>query len=140
MRNTSPALIEEVAIAGIADTLAGLNEEEVYRAVREQLNAGTDPMVILNECRQGMYTIGERYKSGDYFPSELIVSGEILKESMKLIEPHLQAVAENDHRTRIVIGGGVVTEFVQRHTGADAFTDDGIEGVEICKRFIEEMK
>ena len=24
--------------------------------------------------------------------------------------------------------------------GADAFTDDGVEGVEICRRFAEEMK
>jgi len=180
-------------------------------------------MSILNECRQGMDTVGERYKSGDYFLSELIVSGEIFKESMKLIEPHFQAGAETDQRARIVlatekgdihnigkdivavllkgagfevydlgadvepqalvnklietgapilgmsglltpsfdsmkqtveavkaaglrdrvriiVGGGVVTELIQRHTGADAFTDDGIEGVEICKRFIEEMK
>lgn len=210
-------------MTGIADMLAELSEEEVYRMVREQLDAGTDPMAILNECRQGMDTVGERYKSGDYFLSELIVSGEIFKESVKLIEPHLQAGAKTDQRARIVlatvqgdihnigkdivavllkgagfevydlgidvepqalvdklietgapilgmsglltpsfdsmkqtveavkaaglrgrvriiVGGGVVTELVKRHTGADAFTDDGIEGVEICKRFIEEMK
>ena len=208
---------------GIADTLAELNEEEVYRLVREQLDADTDPMSILSECRRGMDIVGERYKAGDYFLSELIVSGEIFKESMKLVEPHLQVGAGTGQRAgivlgtvkgdihnigkdivavllkgagfevydlgidvepqalvdklietgapilgmsglltpsfdsmkqtveavkaaglrdkvRIVIGGGVVTELVQRHTGADAFTDDGIEGVDICKRFIEEMR
>ena len=208
---------------GIADTLAELNEEEVYRLVREQLDAGADPMSILSECRRGMDIVGERYKTGEFFLSELIVSGEIFKESMKLVEPRLQAGAVTGQRAgivlgtvkgdihnigkdivavllkgagfevydlgtdvepqalvdklietgapilgmsglltpsfdsmkltveavkaaglrdkvRIVIGGGVVTELVQRHTGADAFTDDGIDGVEICKRFIEEMK
>ena len=90
-------------MAGIADMLAELSEEEVYRLVREQLDIGTDPMSILNECRQGMDTVGERYKSGDYFLSELIVSGEIFKESMKLIEPHLQAGAETDQRARVVL-------------------------------------
>jgi methanogenic corrinoid protein MtbC1 len=36
-------------------------------------------------------------------------------------------------RVRVIIGGGVVTELVKRHTGADAFTDDAMEGVEIIK-------
>jgi len=35
MGNSSPAKIEEVAMAGIADMLAELSEEEVYRLVRE---------------------------------------------------------------------------------------------------------
>ena len=43
-------------------------------------------------------------------------------------------------KVKIIIGGGVVTELVQRHTGADAFTDDGLEGVDICRRFAEEAK
>jgi len=210
-------------MSGIANALADLNEEEVARLVRDQLDAGADAVSLLNECRQGMDIVGERYKTGDYFLSELIVSGEIFKDSMKVIEPHLQASADIGERTKIVlgtvkgdihnigkdivavllkgagfevydlgidvepqamvdklietrapilgmsglltpsfdsmkqtveavkaagirdkvkivIGGGVVTQLVQRHAGADAFTDDGLEGVDICKRFAEEMK
>jgi len=206
----------------IPTALAELNEQEVARLVRERLDAGDDPMAILNDCRRGMDIVGERYKAGDYFLSELIVSGEIFKDSMKLIEPHLktdanasatrvvlgtvkgdihnigkdivavllkgagfevhdlgidvkpatfvdklketgapilgmsglltpsfdsmketiEAVKEAGLRdkVKIVIGGGVVTELVLRHTGADAFTDDGLEGVEICRRFVQEVK
>lgn len=206
----------------IADALADLNEEEVARLVGEQLDAGTDPVALLKECRQGMDIVGRRYKSGDYFLSELIVSGEIFKDSMKLIEPHMKSDTDSDERpkvviatvkgdihnigkdivavllkgagfevydlgtdvapqalvdkleetgarilamsglltpsfdsmketveavkaaglrdsVKIIIGGGVVTELVQRHTGSDAFTDDGLEGVEICRQFVEEM-
>ncbi len=201
----------------IPTELAELNEEEVARLVKERLDAGEDPVAILDDCRRGMDIVGERYKAGDYFLSELIVSGEIFKDSMKLIEPHLktdttasatkivlgtvkgdihnigkdivavllkgagfevydlgidvktsdfvdklketgapilgmsglltpsfdsmketiEAVKEAGLRdkVKIVIGGGVVTELVQRHTGADAFTDDAMDGVEICRRF-----
>jgi methanogenic corrinoid protein MtbC1 len=170
-----------------------------------------------------MDIVGQRYKSGEYFLSELIVSGEIFKDSMKIIEPHLKAGREGDrlsqivlgtvkgdihnigkdivaillkgagfevhdlgidvapgtfvdklketgalilgmsglltpsfesmketvqaveaagmrNKVKIIIGGGIVTELVKKHTGADAFTDDGLEGVEICKRFAQEMK
>ena len=207
----------------LAGALADLNEGEVARLVREKIDAGIDPTSILSECREGMDIVGKRYKSGEYFLSELIVSGEIFKDSMKIIEPHLQAGREGDNATKmvlatvkgdihnigkdivgllleaagfevydlgidvapnvivdklietgapilgmsglltpsfesmketieavkaagirdkvmIVIGGGIVTELVKRHTGADAFTDDGLEGVEICKRFAQEVK
>jgi len=204
----------------IPTALAELNEQEVATLVKERLDAGGDPMTILDDLRRGMDIVGERYKAGEYFLSELIVSGEIFKDSMSLVEPHLKTTS-NDTATRVVlgtvkgdihnigkdivavllkgagfevhdlgidvppqafvdklketsapilgmsglltpsfdsmketieavkeaglrdkvkiiIGGGVVTELVQRHTGADAFTDDGMEGVEICRRFAQE--
>jgi len=201
----------------IPTALAELNEQEAARLVKERLDAGDDPLTILDDLRRGMDIVGERYKTGDYFLSELIVSGEIFKDSMKLVEPHLKADATASatkivlgtvkgdihnigkdivavllkgagfevydlgidvppqafvdklketgapilgmsglltpsfdsmketieaikeaglrDKVKVVIGGGVVTELVQRHTGADAFTDDGLEGVEICRRF-----
>ncbi len=207
----------------IANGLADLEEEKVAGLVTGKLKAGIEPATIVAELRQGMDIVGERYKAGDYFLSELIVSGEIFKDSMKLIEPHLgttadgetpakivlatvkgdihnigkdivavllkgagfevydlgtdvspqalvdklketgagilgmsglltpsfdtmketvEAVAEAGLRdkVKIIIGGGVVTELVQRHTGADAYTDDGLEGVDICRRFVDEAK
>ena len=208
----------------LSEALVNLKEEEVAQLVQKALDDGTDAMDILNQCREGMDMVGEKYKSGDYFLSELIVSGEIFKDAMKLIEPKLKEAAgtaetptqivlatvkgdihnigkdivgvllkasgfevhdlgidvapqvildklvetnatilgmsglltpsfESMKQTieaceeagirdkiKIVIGGGVVTELVSKYAGADAFTDDGIAGVEICKRFAEEAK
>jgi methanogenic corrinoid protein MtbC1 len=36
---------------------------------------------------------------------------------------------------KVIVGGGIVNEMVQKYVGADAFTDDAPEGIEICKRF-----
>jgi len=207
----------------LAEALANLEEDKVNGMVKKRLDAGEDPLSILDECRQGMDIVGDRYKAGDYFLSELIVSGEIFKESMKLIEPNLKAGQDSAQaikvvlgtvkgdihnigkdivaillkgagfevydlgidvppqafvdklketganilgmsglltpsfdsmketvesvkeaglrdKVKIVVGGGIVTEIVKRHTGADAFTDDGLEGLEMCKRFAQEMK
>jgi methanogenic corrinoid protein MtbC1 len=59
-------------------------------------------------------------------------------DSMKETVEALEEAGLRD-KVKVVIGGGVVTDLVQRHTGADAFTDDGLEGVEICRRFAGEM-
>lgn len=37
---------------------------------------------------------------------------------------------------KIIVGGGVVTETVQKFVRADAFTTDAIEGLEFCKSFV----
>jgi 5-methyltetrahydrofolate--homocysteine methyltransferase len=208
-------------MSDIANALADLKIDDVPKMVKEKLDAGVDAMAIIDECRQGMDIVGERYKEGRYFLGELIVSGKILESSMKIIETELAAAispgettvvvigtvkgdihqlgkdlvavllkgagfevhdlgidvapeafvdkiketgatilgmsgllttsftsmkdtidavteAGLRERVKVIVGGGVVTEQVQRHTGADAFTTDGLEGVDICKRFAAE--
>jgi len=88
----------------LVDALASLDEDEVAKLVHEKINTGIDAMSILNECRNGMDIVGERYKSGEYFLSELVVSGEIFKESMKVIEPHLRAGKQADTLAKMVLG------------------------------------
>ena len=88
----------------LTDALVALNEDEVAKLVREKINAGANATSIIDECRTGMDIVGERYKSGEYFLSELIVSGEIFKNSMKVIEPHLQVGKEGDKLAKMVLG------------------------------------
>ena len=201
----------------LSSALANLEEDKVSGIIKNDLAAGKDAMGLLTELRKGMDEVGQRYKKGEYFLSELIVSGEIFKDSMKVLEPALkkgatgqatkvvlgtvkgdihnigkdivavllkgagfdvydlgidvptkafidklietkapilgmsglltpsfesmkeavEAVKEAGLRdkVKVIIGGGVVTELVQRHTGADAFTDDAMEGIEIIKKW-----
>jgi len=43
-------------------------------------------------------------------------------------------------KVKVIIGGGVVTELVKRHTDADAFTDDAMDGIETIKKWAKEKK
>ncbi len=58
--------------------------------------------------------------------------------SMKETVQALEAAGLRD-KVKVIIGGGIVTEQVRRYVGADAFTDDAAEGVEICRKFAVEM-
>jgi methylmalonyl-CoA mutase cobalamin-binding domain/chain len=88
----------------LADALANLDEDKVKKLVRERIDGGADPMSIVDECRRGMDIVGERYKSKDYFLSELIVSGEMFKEAMALIEPMLEPGQQSDTVGKMVLG------------------------------------
>ena len=60
-------------------------------------------------------------------------------ESMKLTVQAMEAAGLRD-KVKIVIGGGIVTEVVRKYVGADAFTDDASEGIEICKKLAGVVK
>lgn len=55
-------------------------------------------------------------------------------ESMKLTVQALETAGLRGG-VKVIVGGGIVNEMVQKYVGADAFTDDAPEGIEICKRF-----
>nr|MDO8133954.1 corrinoid protein [Candidatus Njordarchaeum guaymaensis] len=73
-------------------------------AVQAALDSHVRAYEIVKEgLAKGMEEVGKKYEDGAYFLSELIVSGEIMKDAMAILEPHLksgEAVSEGT----IVIG------------------------------------
>ena len=62
-------------------------------------------------------------------------SFESMRETVKAIEE--KGIRD---KVKVIIGGGIVIKQVKDYTGADAFTRDGVEGVAICKGFMQEVK
>lgn len=77
----------------LSQLLAGLEEEKVLSLVRDRLGRGDGPLTLVEECRAGMAVVGERYEKGEYFLSDLVMSAEVFRNAMGLIEPHLKGVA-----------------------------------------------
>lgn len=88
----------------LADALADLEEAEVRQLVREQIDAGVDALSILDECRSGMDMVGERFRAKEYFLGDLIVSGQIFKDAMAVLEPLLTAKTDPSSRVKVVLG------------------------------------
>jgi methanogenic corrinoid protein MtbC1 len=86
------------------DALVNLKEEDVLRLTKERLDAGHDPLKILGDCREAMGIIGKRYEEGEYFVTELVYSGEILKGITKMVKPKLTKGAELKRLGTVVIG------------------------------------
>ena len=75
---------EELALA-----IVGLDREKVLNLVESRSKKGESPLQILEECRRGMTIVGERYQKGEFFLLELMLSGEIFKGVMAILEPQL---------------------------------------------------
>lgn len=92
------ALTEPLAIA-----IAELEDEQVMQIVKERLGAGVSALEIVSKLQEGMTEVGNRFETGDYFLSELVMAGEIMKDAMAELEPHLKG-AQQEFKGNIVIG------------------------------------
>ena len=78
------------AIQGVIDTVVNLDIDRVEGQVLAALKAGADPQTVLNEgLSNGMRIVGERYQSGEYFLTELLLAGEVMKAGLAPLGPLL---------------------------------------------------
>ena len=83
--------------------LVDFRREEVIEAVKSRADRGESPVQILAECRRGMTIVGERFQKGEYFLAELMLSGEIFKGAMAILEPYLAKTNPSKPLGKVVI-------------------------------------
>jgi len=88
----------------LARLVADLEEDTVLELVQQRLDAGDDPLQIINECNEGMREVGQRYEQGEYFLAGLIMSGEIFREVVDLVQPLIEQQLEEKASGRVLVG------------------------------------
>jgi methanogenic corrinoid protein MtbC1 len=88
----------------LVKTLADLKEKEALAIASKRLNAGEDPLNILNDARKALEIVGNRFAASDYFIPDLVYSGEILKAITEMVKPKLSKDAEVKRIGKVVIG------------------------------------
>lgn len=86
--------------------LADLEEDAVLKMVGERLASGHDPLKVLEDCNEGMKLVGQRYERGEYYIAGLIMSGEIFREVVEIIQP-LMVKQTNEKSSGLILVGTV---------------------------------
>jgi len=87
----------------LAELIVGMDERGSLAAIRRRLDAGGDPLLLMDECRVGMERVGELYERGTYFISALIMAGEIFREAAEILIPLLPAPPQPQGSGKVVI-------------------------------------
>ena len=87
--------------------IVSLNEVAVLQAVVDLLHDGVSPHDILLCFQNGLMEIGEMYQRGEYYVAGLILSGEIMRQSMRLLMPRLVKEEGAVGRSGLVIIGTI---------------------------------
>lgn len=84
--------------------LVELKEKEALELVEKSLGQGADPMTLMEEAKEGMNAVGQKFAKQEYFIPDLVFSGEIMKGIAALLEPHLKKGKEAKRAGKVVIG------------------------------------
>ena len=84
----------EEAIGSVLETVVDLDIDGVAAQVCDALQAGAAPLDVLNDgLSAGMRVVGKRFEAGEYYLTELVLAGEVMKEGLAPLEPLLKAIA-----------------------------------------------
>jgi len=89
--------LQELIITGQKDKVAA--------AVKTLLDSGKAPMDIINEgLTAGMNVVGAKFKSGDMFIPEVMISAHAMKEGMNILKPLVVGESSSFSAGKVVIG------------------------------------
>src|SRR5512133_2271772 len=88
----------------LINAIAEMDDEQAVSLTKELLAQGVEPVAILADCRAAMEVVGKRFEQGEYFISELILAGEILKSISAEVKPLLQQEGESQKAGKVLVG------------------------------------
>ena len=89
----------------IAQALQEGNADRVKELTQAELDGGTPAKTILEKgLVAGMNVIGARFKEGEIFLPEVLLSARAMNQALEIIEPHLGADEDGGSRETVVLG------------------------------------
>lgn len=87
----------------LVESMLSLDEEKVKMFISESLTSDVPAEKIIEELQQGMMLVGDRFEKHQYFIPELILAGEIMKNSLALLKPYLKGDSDGENQ-KVVMG------------------------------------
>jgi len=133
-------------MSSLAKSLEEFDEEAVLSRVRTDLRHGRPAVEIIEDLRDGMTAVGTRFQNGEYFLNGLIMSAEIFRTALKLLDSRTSRASQHSALGKIVIGTvegdihdigkNIVTTFL-KSAGFDVYD----LGVDVSpEKFVREIK
>ncbi|MEZ5124849.1 MAG: cobalamin-dependent protein [Thermoleophilia bacterium] len=92
-------------MGAVSDAIAALDGDKTRSIVAAELDAGRDPMELIDEARLGLQEVGDKFDRGEYFLIELIRAAQVFGEAAQLINPKLQEMyGSGESRGKVLLG------------------------------------
>ncbi len=90
-------------LLALKESILSLDYNRVRAAAEGAMKAGVDPLKAITEgMAPGMTIIGEKFQAGEYFLSELVVAGDVMREGMKIIDPFIKEEGSKQKKKMII--------------------------------------
>jgi methanogenic corrinoid protein MtbC1 len=88
----------------LINAIVELREEDALSFAKQLLDAGVEPGIILNDAREALEQVGQKFEEKLYFLPELMMAGEIMKQVSEAAKPFLHTEVESKKIGKIVFG------------------------------------
>ncbi|MDX1686552.1 MAG: cobalamin-dependent protein [Candidatus Promineifilaceae bacterium] len=88
----------------LIEAITNMDEQGALAVTDEMIANESDPLDVLDACRQAMEQIGQQFEEGLCYVPELILAGEMLKAITDKIKPLMAEEAEEEKLGKVVIG------------------------------------
>jgi dimethylamine corrinoid protein len=88
----------------LADMMKELEETRLLSEVQKMKDDGIAALAILQELQEGIQRVGEEFEAGNYYLSELIMSGVMFEKAMDIIKDKLSLSDSDSEYGTFIIG------------------------------------
>jgi len=97
-------MTKEEHLKALKQTITTMDLDGVKAVAQAAMDDGIDPREAITEGMvPGMVEVGQKFEEGEYFLSELVVAGEVMKDGMEVMEPYLTAEASEEKKARAIM-------------------------------------
>jgi len=88
---TEENLFDEMKVA-----LIEFRVDPLVEMIQAAIQKGIPAEKVIEVLSEGMNVVGAKYQAGEYFVTMLIIAGEVMKEAMAVLKPHLEGRSGGD--------------------------------------------
>ncbi|XFO67774.1 hypothetical protein SPSIL_039930 [Sporomusa silvacetica DSM 10669] len=90
--------------AKLSEAMGNLEEDEVISILRGVMaDGGSEAPQAMEACQKGMDIVGTNFESGDYFVSDLIFAGDLMKQAVEILKDALITGDAGGTKTQMII-------------------------------------
>jgi len=96
---------KEKIIEDFVNAAVNMDIKTAKDSCKEAINQGIDPYEFIEKAiTKALVIIGDKFENEEFFLPELFMAAEIVKKSMRILEPHIKGSGKRKNLGKIVIG------------------------------------
>jgi methylmalonyl-CoA mutase cobalamin-binding domain/chain len=99
-----PVKEEKRMSEAMIEAFVEMREGDLYQIASDLLAGGTDPFAVLDDCRQALDIIGQRFEHGQAFVPELVMAGEMMGRIKALVKPRIDQEKPAEYLGQVLMG------------------------------------
>ena len=89
----------------LSEAILALNKESVLEIVNQDIDAGRDPLELVEEARLGLEEVGNKFETGEFFLIELIRAAQVFQAAADVFNPAIKKMhGDAESKGKMVIG------------------------------------